>query len=1085
MYRIEKHPILDIPQEDLVEFLYEGKPVKGQRGKTIAAALHQAGYPVHSHSLNGRNRSLECGIGKCGACEMLVDGKIRRICITKVDGVKEVKQVENGTWKVENENLSTFHSPLSVKIYKTTVAIIGAGPAGLACREQLRKLGIPNMVIDNNAHIGGQFNMQTHQFFFFEKEKKFGGMRGFDIAKTLAGDSQEGILLNTTVWDILEGKRIALKNIVTQEVSYLDAEHLVVATGAVPFMPTFENDDVPGVYTAAVFQKMMNQEHTLLGKKVLTVGAGNIGYLTSYQGMQAGATIKAIIEGMDHEGGFPVQANRVRRLGIPIMTSHVLLKAIPNEDHTGIVGAVIAECKNFKPIPGTEKIIDDIDIINICTGLIPDDQILTKGKQVFGLNTYGCGDAVRIGEGTSAVLRGKQAAFEVAQNLGVRYNYDEYLEISRQYIDSQQRPVRILEEPNLPSKERMMAKPFVQLDCLYGFACNPCSFSCPQGAITKASTNTTPVVDYDKCIGCMQCVNHCPGLAIFGYDLSKNVVVLPVEYDVEEGKEVYLVDNNGMILCEGTIEKVLRKPNKTHVVRVKVDGGKWRVENPMMTDIKGFILKDRYPKPIVFKPNTEPVLTEDAYVCHCEDVDLKTILKAVGDRKFISVDELKHITRMGMGPCRGKRCVSRAKQVLRGYGIEVVGESSPRAPLANQVTLGDVYQPNRKETFVFQTGNDVKKETVEVLIAGGGIAGSGAFRYFAEAGKNPVLVNYDRGSSWRCIAGGRPAFSNPDIADIANHNLEIFKSIQAVHNIDFKLTRYVNLVHDDATYKALDASRAWSDAYMIDKKDFRKEISPLWNTDSNVYSHALISKNCWQATPGRTIDYIRGIAIEHGGRLMEDCELVFVQKSGDKYVALVRTHDKQFVEFTCDHFVNAMGWGAEKFTDMLGIDTQLYPVKHQAFITRRLPNLGANGDSLDMIIDRRHYKGFSAVYGQQFLHTGQVIGCASPDCDAFEARQNLKYNSKEFLEICSEVFSDWIPELASVGFHAVWAGYYMEPRYIVDPEVGMLTGLRGHGFMLGQYLAKLYVDKYLGKEVPSYMKDLALSGKGLSENAFK
>ena len=1068
MYKIEKHPILDIPQEDLVEFLYEGKPVKGQRGKTIAAALHQAGYPVHSHSLTGRNRSLECGIGKCGACEMLVDGKIRRICITKVDGVKEVERLEVKGEKSLQTPATSHLSPLTsnIKIYKTTVAIIGAGPAGLACREKLRELGIANMVIDNNANIGGQFNMQTHQFFFFEKEKKFGGMRGFDIAKTLAGDNHEGILLNTTVWDILEGKRIALKNVVTQEISYLDAEHLVVATGAVPFMPTFENDDVPGVYTAAVFQKMMNQEHTLLGKKVLTVGAGNIGYLTSYQGMQAGATIKAIIEGMDHEGGFPVQANRVRRLGIPIMTSHVLLKAIPNEDHTGIVGAVIAECKNFKPIPSNEKIIDDIDIINICTGLIPDDQILTKGKQVFGLNTYGCGDAVRIGEGT--------------------------LEVSRQYIDSQQRPVRILEEPNLPSKERMMAKPFVQLDCLYGFACNPCSFSCPQGAITKASTNTTPVVDYDKCIGCMQCVNHCPGLAIFGYDLNKNVVVLPVEYDVEEGKEVYLVDNDGTILCDGIIEKVMRKPNKTHVVRVKVDNAKWRTELPVMTDIKGFILKERYPKPLRFMmldpmpgKTAATVTTEDAFVCHCEDVDLKTILNVIGDRKFISVDELKHITRMGMGPCRGKRCVSRAKQILRGYGIEVVGESSPRAPLANQVTLGDVYQPNRKETFVFQTGNDVKKESVEVLIAGGGIAGSGAFRYFAEAGKKPVLVNYDRGSSWRCIAGGRPAFSNPDIADIANHNLEIFKSIQAVHNIDFKLTRYVNLVHDDATYKALDASRAWSDAYMIDKKDFRKEISPLWNMDSNVYSHALISKNCWQATPGRTIDYIRGIAIEHGGRLMEDCELVFVQKSGDKYVALVRTHDKQFVEFTCDHFVNSMGWGAEKFTDMLGIDTQLYPVKHQAFITRRLPNLGANGDSLDMIIDRRHYKGFSAVYGQQFLHTGQVIGCASPDCDAFEARQNLKYNSKEFLEICSEVFADWIPELASVGFHAVWAGYYMEPRYIVDPEVGMLTGLRGHGFMLGQYLSKLYVDKYLGKEVPSYMKDLALSGKGLSENAFK
>ena len=330
MYKIENHPILDLPKEEYVEFQFEGRTVRGQKGKTIAAALHQAGLIVHSHSTTGRNRSLECGIGKCGACEMLVDGQVRRICITSVDGVKEVREIPKDYMPEVKARAAS-----ETKIYKTTVAIVGGGPAGLACREQLTALGIPNIVVDNNATEGGQFNMQTHQFFFFEKEQKFGGMRGFDIAKTLAGDSHDGILLNNTVWDLLEGRRIALKNIVTQEVSYIDADHLVVATGAVPFMPVFENDDVPGVYTAAVFQKMMNQEHTLLGKRVLTVGAGNIGYLTSYQAMQAGATIKAIIEGMDHEGGFPVQANRVRRLGIPIMTSHVLIRAIPNEDYTG------------------------------------------------------------------------------------------------------------------------------------------------------------------------------------------------------------------------------------------------------------------------------------------------------------------------------------------------------------------------------------------------------------------------------------------------------------------------------------------------------------------------------------------------------------------------------------------------------------------------------------------------------------------------------------------------------------------------------------------------------------------------------
>ena len=43
MYKIENHPILDLPKEEYVEFQFEGRTVRGQKGKTIAAALHQAG----------------------------------------------------------------------------------------------------------------------------------------------------------------------------------------------------------------------------------------------------------------------------------------------------------------------------------------------------------------------------------------------------------------------------------------------------------------------------------------------------------------------------------------------------------------------------------------------------------------------------------------------------------------------------------------------------------------------------------------------------------------------------------------------------------------------------------------------------------------------------------------------------------------------------------------------------------------------------------------------------------------------------------------------------------------------------------
>ena len=87
------------------------------------------------------------------------------------------------------------------------------------------------------------------------------------------------------------------------------------------------------------------------------------------------------------------------------------------------------------------------------------------------------------------------------------------------------------------------------------------------GAITKTSTSTVPHIDYDKCIGCMDCVYQCPGLAIFGYNLKKDWLFLPIEYEANEGANVWLVDNNGHQLGEGVIEKILRKPNKTNVAR--------------------------------------------------------------------------------------------------------------------------------------------------------------------------------------------------------------------------------------------------------------------------------------------------------------------------------------------------------------------------------------------------------------------------------------------------------------------------------------------------------------------------------------
>ena len=65
------------------------------------------------------------------------------------------------------------------------------------------------------------------------------------------------------------------------------AKKAVIATGAQERMIPFPNNDLPGVYGAGAVQTLMNVYGVVPGKRVLMVGAGNIGLIVSYQLAQA------------------------------------------------------------------------------------------------------------------------------------------------------------------------------------------------------------------------------------------------------------------------------------------------------------------------------------------------------------------------------------------------------------------------------------------------------------------------------------------------------------------------------------------------------------------------------------------------------------------------------------------------------------------------------------------------------------------------------------------------------------------------------------------------------------------------------
>ena len=46
---------------------------------------------------------------------------------------------------------------------------------------------------------------------------------------------------------------------------------------------------------------------------------------------------------------------------------------------------------------------------------------------------------------------------------------------------------------------------------------------------------------------------------------------------------------------------------------------------------------------------------ENTIICRCEDLTLTEIRKAIADG-YRTIDEIKRVTRAGMGPCQGRTC---------------------------------------------------------------------------------------------------------------------------------------------------------------------------------------------------------------------------------------------------------------------------------------------------------------------------------------------------------------------------------------------------------------------------------------------
>ena len=679
-HRILKHPILPIEEREDVLFSWNGEPLLAKKGEMISSALIANGINVFGHHhKDGSAQGIFCANGQCAKCTVIADGVAVKSCMTAVTSGMEIRSLEGLP-----ELPETFFIPKFPPLEKleVEVLIIGGGPAGLSAAIELGKYNIDTLLIDDKQALGGKLVLQTHKFFGSEEDSN-AGIRGIDIGKLLAQELQQyssiKVWLNSTALFVFSDKKVG---ILKDGIYKLVTPHIILnAAGAREKFLRFPGNNLARIYGAGAFQTLVNRDRVRPTNRLFIIGGGNVGLIAGYHALQAGINVVGLAEAMPQCGGYKVHSDKLKRLGVPIYTSHTIINA---EGKETVERITIAEVDSkFHPIPGTEKSFA-CDTLLIAVGLNSLSEFTEEAKEA-GIQVFAAGDAQEIAEASSAMFNGKIAGLTIAKECGK----DEVEAIPSEWYAK----AEVLKSHPGAIKDYQKDLPetgvFPVIHCIQEIPCNPCTTVCPTNSIHTEDGGLMSLPVYSgSCIGCYKCVLICPGLAITLVDYRKDkenpLVTIPYEvFNIPktEGEEIELMDIEGNSLGFYIIKSVI-DVKKRHTQLIKVQVPKAIARKIASFRIQAKEVSEPLPKPVI--PDKMP---DEAMICLCERVKAGDIRKLIHSG-VTNLNQIKAITRAGMGPCGAKTCENLILQLLReeSIPIETVVPNTKR-PLFIEVPL--------------------------------------------------------------------------------------------------------------------------------------------------------------------------------------------------------------------------------------------------------------------------------------------------------------------------------------------------------------------------------------------------------------
>jgi len=341
------------------------------------------------------------------------------------------------------------------------IAIIGAGPGGLAASETCARFGASVTVIDEQSAPGGQIYRQAPES-LRQRAEGFGIAYVDGVAKANAVSSISAIewRLGHAVWNVLtpqqtQSEAFLISTVSDDGLSEIEAKRVIVATGCYDMPVPFPGWTLPGVMGAGAIQALMKGQRVVPGKKIVLAGSHPLLLIIAEQMLAFGERPAAVVfsqpmwragrllsrPGVAVSFAEPLaQAARayakLLRAGVPVIFSGAVLRADGNDRVESVTLAHLNPATGLPQPDNTREI--SCDAVGIGFGFTASSELVrlagaaTQWSRTGGgwiavhdaemrstvANLYVAGEVAGIGGAKTAAAEGTLAALSALRDAG-------------------------------------------------------------------------------------------------------------------------------------------------------------------------------------------------------------------------------------------------------------------------------------------------------------------------------------------------------------------------------------------------------------------------------------------------------------------------------------------------------------------------------------------------------------------------------------------------------------------------------------------------------------------------------------------